>query len=43
LEDEVCACGLAYPRISRIQGRVDDMLIILGINVFPSQVGHTLM
>ncbi len=43
LDDEVCACGRAHPRISRIQGRVDDMIIIRGINVFPSQVEHTLM
>ena len=32
-----------YPRVTRIQGRVDDMLIIRGINVFPSQVEYTLM
>jgi phenylacetate-CoA ligase len=43
MEDEVCACGRAHPRISRIQGRVDDMIIIRGINVFPSQVEHSLM
>lgn len=43
IDDEVCACGRAHPRISRIQGRVDDMIIIRGINVFPSQVEHSLM
>jgi phenylacetate-CoA ligase len=43
LEEDVCACGRAHPRITRIQGRVDDMLIIRGINVFPSQVEHALM
>jgi len=43
IDDEVCACGRAHPRIKRIQGRVDDMLIIRGINVFPSQIEHTLM
>jgi phenylacetate-CoA ligase len=42
-EDEVCACGRTHPRIRRIQGRVDDMLIIRGINVFPSQVEYALM
>jgi len=42
MEDE-CPCGRTSPRIGRIQGRVDDMLIIRGINVFPSQVEHTLM
>ena len=41
--EEECACGRTHPRIGRIQGRVDDMLIIRGINVFPSQVEHTLL
>ncbi|MBI0581953.1 MAG: phenylacetate--CoA ligase, partial [Methanomassiliicoccales archaeon] len=36
--EEPCPCGRAHPRITRIQGRVDDMIIIRGINVFPSQV-----
>jgi len=43
MNDEPCACGRTHPRIGRIQGRVDDMLIIRGINVFPSQVEHALM
>ncbi|WP_321504755.1 phenylacetate--CoA ligase [uncultured Methanoregula sp.] len=43
MEDEVCSCGRTHPRIQRIRGRVDDMLIIRGINVFPSQVEYTLM
>ncbi|MFA4877425.1 MAG: phenylacetate--CoA ligase [Methanoregula sp.] len=43
MEDGVCSCGRTHPRIRRIQGRVDDMLIIRGINVFPSQVEYTLM
>jgi len=38
-----CACGRTSPRISRITGRSDDMLIVRGINVFPSQVEYTLM
>ena len=33
-----CPCGRTSVRMSRIQGRSDDMLIIRGINVFPSQV-----
>ena len=33
-----CDCGRTSVRMSRIQGRSDDMLIIRGINVFPSQV-----
>jgi Coenzyme F390 synthetase len=38
-----CKCGRTSPRIERITGRSDDMLIIRGINVFPSQIEHTLM
>ncbi|MEN6473113.1 MAG: phenylacetate--CoA ligase [Syntrophaceae bacterium] len=33
-----CACGRENMRMARIQGRSDDMLIIRGVNVFPSQV-----
>jgi len=43
IDDEQCPCGRTHPRIQRIQGRVDDMLIIRGINVFPSQVEYALM
>jgi phenylacetate-CoA ligase len=43
LFEEECACGRTHPRIDRLSGRVDDMLIIRGINVFPSQVEHALM
>ena len=43
LVEEECACGRTHPRIERLSGRVDDMLIIRGINVFPSQVEHALM
>jgi phenylacetate-CoA ligase len=42
LKDE-CSCGRTSPRISRITGRSDDMLIVRGINVFPSQIEYTLM
>lgn len=42
-EDDECPCGRCHTRISRITGRVDDMLIIRGINVFPSQVEYSLM
>ena len=41
--EEPCPCGRTHPRIRRLSGRVDDMLVIRGINVFPSQVQHTLM
>ncbi len=40
---ETCRCGRTSPRISKIKGRTDDMLIIRGINVFPSQIEHVLM
>jgi phenylacetate-CoA ligase len=38
LIDEPCRCGRTHVRMSRVVGRTDDMLIIRGINVFPSQV-----
>ena len=43
MDDSTCPCGRTHPRIQRITGRVDDMLIIRGINVFPSQVEYALM
>ncbi len=43
MEDAPCVCGRTHPRIQRISGRVDDMLIIRGINVFPSQIEHALL
>ncbi|HSO09075.1 MAG TPA: phenylacetate--CoA ligase [Desulfoprunum sp.] len=33
-----CPCGRTFKRISRIMGRTDDMLIIKGVNVFPTQI-----
>ncbi|HNV23398.1 MAG TPA: phenylacetate--CoA ligase, partial [Candidatus Omnitrophota bacterium] len=38
-----CACGRTHRRISRIMGRSDDMLIINGVNVFPSQIEQIIM
>ena len=43
MTNEPCECGRTHPRIMRILGRTDDMLIIRGINVFPSQVESVLM
>ncbi|MEM4945176.1 MAG: phenylacetate--CoA ligase [Archaeoglobaceae archaeon] len=43
LETEKCNCGRTHPRILRILGRSDDMLIVRGVNVFPSQIEHVLM
>jgi len=38
-----CPCGRTHRRIDRITGRSDDMLIIKGVNVFPSQIEDALM
>jgi phenylacetate-CoA ligase len=43
LSDEPCACGRTHVRILRVTGRNDDMLIIRGVNVYPSQVGAVLV
>jgi phenylacetate-CoA ligase len=43
LESEKCACGRTHQRIMRILGRTDDMLIVRGVNVFPSQIEEVLM
>ena len=43
LSDEPCACGRTHVRIMRVTGRDDDMLIIRGINVYPSQVEAVLV
>jgi phenylacetate-CoA ligase len=40
---EPCACGRTHCRISRIKGRVDDMIIWKGVNVFPMQIDAVLM
>ncbi|MHB8067228.1 MAG: phenylacetate--CoA ligase family protein [Desulfobaccales bacterium] len=39
---ESCPCGRTLVRISRIQGRSDDVVIIKGINIFPGRVGQIL-
>ena len=38
-----CPCGRAYRRIARISGRVDDMLVVRGVNVYPSAVEAVLL
>lgn len=40
---EKCECGRTNARISRFKGRSDDMLIIRGVNVFPSQIENALL
>jgi phenylacetate-CoA ligase len=39
---EPCPCGRSFARMSRIMGRTDDMLIIKGVNVFPTQIESVL-
>lgn len=39
---EVCSCGRTHARMQKVRARCDDMLIIRGTNVFPSQVGDAL-
>ena len=43
LSDEPCACGRTHVRILRVTGRDDDMLIIRGVNVYPSQIEAVLV
>lgn len=43
LTDEPCACGRTHLRIMRVTGRDDDMMIIRGVNVYPSQVESVLV
>lgn len=43
LTDELCKCGRTSVRMSRIVGRSDDMLIIRGVNVFPSQIESVIL
>ena len=38
-----CVCGRTHARIARMSGRSDDMLIIRGVNIFPSQIESVLM
>jgi phenylacetate-CoA ligase len=40
---ETCSCGRTLVRMEKVTGRTDDMLIIRGVNVFPSQVEHVLV
>ena len=43
LDHAPCACGRTTCRMSRVVGRSDDMLIIRGVNVFPSQIEEALL
>lgn len=43
LNYDVCECGRTCVRMSKVSGRTDDMLIIRGVNVFPSQIESVLL
>ncbi len=43
LTREKCACGRTMARMSKVKGRTDDMLIIRGVNVFPSSIESVLL
>jgi phenylacetate-CoA ligase len=43
LTTEPCACGRTSARIARIKGRADDMLVVKGVNLYPSEVEAALL
>ncbi len=43
LTRQTCACGRTTPRMEKVTGRADDMLIIRGVNVFPTQIEAVLL
>ena len=43
LTREPCSCGRTFARMSRVKGRTDDMLVIRGVNVFPSEIERVLL
>jgi phenylacetate-CoA ligase len=43
LDRAPCACGRTLARMSPVRGRRDDMLIIRGVNLYPSEIEHTLL
>lgn len=40
---EPCSCGSSWPRIAKLRGRTDDMLIVRGVNIFPSMLEEILL
>ncbi|RLQ97424.1 phenylacetate--CoA ligase family protein [Falsibacillus albus] len=40
---ETCRCGRTTTRMGRVKGRIDDMIIVRGVNVFPSEIEHHLL
>ncbi len=43
LDDTPCSCGRTSMKMAKVQGRSDDMLIIRGVNVYPSQIESVIM
>lgn len=43
IHHEPCACGRTTVRMSRVRGRSDDMFIIRGVNIYPSQIEEALL
>jgi phenylacetate-CoA ligase len=43
IDESPCACGRTTARIMKIRGRTDDMLIVRGVNIFPSQIEEVLL
>ncbi len=43
LKHSPCACGRTLVRMSRVHGRTDDMLVVRGVNVFPSQIEEVVL
>ncbi len=43
LRPEPCGCGRTHIRMNRLLGRTDDMLIVRGVNIFPSQIEEVLL
>jgi phenylacetate-CoA ligase len=43
LMDAPCPCGRTHRRMTRVSGRADDMLIVRGVNVFPSEIERVLL
>lgn len=43
LHEEPCPCGRTLRRMSRVKGRTDDMLVVRGVNLFPSEIEQALL
>ena len=43
LSSQRCVCGCLYTRIDRIRGRSDDMILVKGVNIYPSQIESVLL